>query len=654
MYDMSADPLGLRANAPSYSDAEDAVKDAGFLGYHTPDHLDPKQRGQARLFWPTTATRLEAEQIAGNPQQYTPAPKSTPIVDDTTDTSDFFAKGGLVRKYADGGGAELAPVLDDVAHLFATYGKEALPDQASHLANAVAENGSATYNPTSGEIHTSGYAVPHDPARSVALDSAPTPADLHDFMLQNQDAFDNPKAAVHVERDDDGNHFMHVAQIEPDFEHALAAAKQFDAPGVRELHTGINIPTPADPVAPGETTSDPDIESYFNSPKYRPADVPANLDPDRNERPRTAWKAGKPTVDPAQRVAFPGIYNDPRQVIADSNAMVGPEDPLLQRLFGVSRQDLSDIALSRQGNRLGILPGATANPNGSAAAKAVMTPQNEQRLIDVLEQARGTPLHTGMTGWYSMDPLYERFRQIYGDEEAPAKYAHFNTLVGMASPGSDVGTEIARGTSAHWLNNEGRFDDFAKYAGISNDDRGGIPGYPQDVTNVPGHMYHKTAHSIPMAQYLQSGEMQMKSPKVPLYIGASGVPETGFQTDMPIGDAHWARGVGLADTRGNLTLKGQPVVPGASASTPEMQALGPWWRDRVAAQAGYQSVPAQATAWGAFAPYTGVASAIGAPKLEILSTQIGKLANRLGVSPETARDLVISGKAGAFRDGGSV
>lgn len=144
----------------------------------------------------------------------------------------------------------------------------------------------------------------------------------------------------------------------------------------------------------------------------------------------------------------------------------------------------------------------------------------------------------------------------------------------------------------------------------------------------------------------------MKSPKVPPYIQASGVPETGFQTDLPVGDAHWARATGLADVRGDRSSKGVPVVPARSVTTPEMQTLAPWWRDRVAAPAGLESVPAQALTWGAFSPYTGVSTAIGAPKLEILSTQIGKLASRLGVSPETARDMIITGKAGAFADGG--
>ena len=61
----------------------------------------------------------------------------------------------------------------------------------------------------------------------------------------------------------------------------------------------------------------------------------------------------------------------------------------------------------------------------------------------------------------------------------------------------------------------------------------------------------------------------MQTPKVPMYIQASGVPETGFQTAMPVGDAHWSRAVGLGDTRTNQAY-------GASVSTPEMSQLGPW------------------------------------------------------------------------------
>jgi len=639
MYNMSADPLGLRAAAPSYSDAESALKDLGYAGYHTPEG-EGIFRGQGRLFGPTQATQLPP--ITQAPKA-TAAVKPSALYDDTLDTSDF-ATGGAVG-FAEGGEATLG--LGDIGELVAKY---AAPDtdQATHLLNKVAQDGSATYNPTTGDVHAAGYAVPHELNRSVSMDTAPSPQDVHDFLVSNQDAFENPKAAVHIEADDDGNHFMHVAHVEPDYEGAMAAAKSYGAPGVRELHTGVNFSVSDDPLGLQNSEHDPSFEDYLAGSKIPAANTPDPLDSDRNERPQTAWKHGKPTVDPAQRVAFPGIYNDPRQTISDANQMVGTEDPLLQRLFGVSRQDLSDIALGRQGNEIGTLPGAKPGSTGAASARAVMTPQNEQRLIDVLNEARGTPLHTGMTGWYSMDPLYERFRQIFGDEDAPAKYAKFNTLMGMASPGSDVATEIGRGTSAHWLDAQGRFPDFQKYAGFANDARSGMGNFPPDMMGVPGHIYHPTAQAGPMADYLRTGSIQMQSPKVPMYIGASGVPETGFQSDMPVGDAHWARGVGLADTRNPRTLKGEQIVPGSSASTPEIQTLGPWWRDRVAAQAGYGAVPAQATAWGAFAPYTGVTSKIGAPKLEILATQIGKAAERLGVSPETARDLIIQGKAGAY------
>lgn len=605
MYDLSTDPEGHLANSGDFSEAEDAIKGAGYAGYHVPEGQGIF-KGQGRLFQPTPATRLGPG---------APAPAEE-------DLSSGFAEGG-----------EVGTALGGLGALVRRYAPE-----AEHLAGQVAENGGVTYNPTSGELHPGGYAVPTHPARSVALDAQPSPDDLHDFMMQHQDAFDeDPQAALHVHSDDDGNHYLHVAHITPDFEAASDVARQHGVPGFQDLGTGeIHAASTMDPRDVDQTPApDQDLVSRYLA---GPAHVP------------TPWTPGQQTVSNPQRNAFPGVYNDPRQVIADATAKVGPEDPLLQRLFGVSRSDLSDLALSRQGNELGILPGAKPNPTGSAAAHSVMTPANEQRLIDVLAESRNSPeLHKGMTGWYTMDPLYARFRQLYGDEEAPARYAHFNTMVGMASPGSDVGTEIARGTGAHWLNAEGRFNDFIRHGGAMSEGDA-----PADMADLPGHVYHRTAQSIPMQQYLESGQIQMKSPKVPMYIAASGVPETGFQTETPVGDAHWARGVGLADTRNTRTLQGKEIVPGSSVSTPEMQTLAPWWRNRVAGPAGMESVPAQALAWGAFSPYTGIQTAIGAPKLEILSTQIGKLAQRLGVSPETARDMVISGKAGAFADGGLV
>lgn len=680
LYAADTDPMGLKEGA-SYngnldmSDYEQAIKDAGFAGYHTPG-AEGIFRGQARMFEPTQATRIspmtrlyrgesnagpdqmqsfsDSLAVAQNFASYPGHNKGISYIDIPTENLAQYKNGNGVYSlpptvsagkkplisdsvgsstvatdypnFADGG--EVEPILGGIGHLVEKYAADVPNIHAAHVADQLAEKGAVTYNPTSGDLHHEGYLVPQ-PNRSVALDAAPTSNDIHDFMVQNQDAFDKPNAVLHAESTPAGS-FLHVALHEPDFEHAMLVAHGEGAPGVRELHTGHNFP-----LQNAASPAEPEAEQVRNLPE-----VMGQFDPEANKRQRAPWVHGQQTVAEPQRNAFPGIYDDPRAIVGRAN--VAPESPLLQRLFGVSREDLSEQALGRQGNELGVLPGASPNPNGSAAARNVMTPQNEQRLIDVLSESRGTPLYTGMTGWYNMDPLYERFRQIYGEDEAASRYSRFNTLMGMASPGSDVGTEIERGTAAHWLNNEGRFSDFMNYAGLPEDERAGTQGFPADMLGVPGHPYHTTAQGRPMQNYLYSGQMQMKSPKVPPYIQSSGVPETGFQTTTPVGDAHWVRGVGLADTRP------APVHYAGSVKTSEMQSLAPWWRDRVAAQAGLDSVPAQALGWGAFAPATGVATQVGAPKLEILAQQIGKLADRLGVSPETARDLVISGKAGAF------
>jgi hypothetical protein len=352
-----------------------------------------------------------------------------------------------------------------------------------------------------------------------------------------------------------------------------------------------------------------------------------------------ALRAPKQTVDNPQRMAFPGIYKRPDEIAQEASQMVAPENPMLKRLFGVTRDDLYEMSRSRTGNIEPVLPGAAANPKGSAAAESVMNRRNENRLLNTLGEAEKHPdLYKGMVGWYVMDPAFQRLKQLVGEEEAIRQYSRFNNLSGMASPGSDVLTEFNRGTAANWLANEGRFDDFLKYGGMPAAARTG--SFPDDMRAVMGHPYHKTAQATPMQKYLAKGELEMSSPKVPMYIQASGVPETGFQTRMPVGDAHWSRAVGLGDTRTNQAF-------GASVSNPEMSQLGPWWRDRIAAKAGLDSVPAQALAWGTFAKQTGVDTPVGAPKLELLSQQIEKAAKRMNVSPETARDLILTGKAHA-------
>lgn len=355
------------------------------------------------------------------------------------------------------------------------------------------------------------------------------------------------------------------------------------------------------------------------------------------------------TVMRPKRLAYPEIYGNPKELAAEAASRVAPENPLLKQLFDIDRQGLWE--LSEQGNRVGNITArpfnAAANGKGAAHASEVMNPRNVARIQNLIGEAEQHPdLYKGMASWYTMDPLYRRFEAIYGSEQAVQQYNKFNTLTGMASPGSEVLTEFNRGTGANWLATQGRFDDFQKFGGIAENKR--RAGFPEDMRGIIGHPYHSTAQAGAMQKYLASGDMSgMGSAKVPSYVAASGVPETGFQTQWPVGDAHWSRLVGLPDVRGKTMKKGVEVLPNASASVPEMTALGPWWRDKIAEPMGLQAVPAQAVVWGAGSGATGVTSPIGAGKLELLAQQIGKAAQRMGVSPETARDLIIQGKAHA-------
>jgi len=349
-----------------------------------------------------------------------------------------------------------------------------------------------------------------------------------------------------------------------------------------------------------------------------------------------------PTVADPQRAAFPGIYQDPRVIAAQVAANTAPESVSLLRLFGTTRSELADIARNRVGNQAPIT-NFSANPRGSAAADAVMTPANTQRIVDTLGEAGKYPeLATGMDAWYVMDPAFQRLVQLVGKEEAIKRYNRFNHLTGMASPGSEVLTELNRGTAANYLAQQNRFDDFVKYAGMAENKRGA--DFPSDLAGVMSHPYHSTAQATPMSKYIESGQLQMGSPKVPLYIQSSGVPETGFQTALPVGDAHWSRGVGLADTRNTKMVKGREAVPGDSVTNTELQSLGDWWRRNIAGDLGLESVSTQARAWGTFAPQTGVDTPVGAPKLELLARKIMQTAQQTGLPPELVRDKVLTGE----------
>ena len=353
-----------------------------------------------------------------------------------------------------------------------------------------------------------------------------------------------------------------------------------------------------------------------------------------------ALKAAGRFVNEPQRALHPGIYKRPDVIAREAADNVAPEHPALQQLFGVTRDDLYEIGGrgTRQGN---MEPSIATRPNarGSYAADAIMTPQNARRMVDTLGEAEKYPqLTRGMDSWYVMDPAYQRMAQLLGPERAAEEYKRFNTVTSMFSPGSAVPTEINRGTAANMMINRGEWPTFSQYGGMAAKDRG--IDYPEALRDVIGHPYHSTAQAGPVGRYLERGTVDMSQPKVPLYMQASGVPETGFQTRLPVPDAHFTRAVGMSDVRKNAN-------PGASMKTPEYAEFGPWYRENVAQPLGIEAVPAQARMWGTYAPQTGVDTPVGAPKLELLAQAISERAQKLGIDPQKLRDDVLTGKAHA-------
>lgn len=354
--------------------------------------------------------------------------------------------------------------------------------------------------------------------------------------------------------------------------------------------------------------------------------------------------AGRYVTDP-KRVANPGIYKRPDVIAREAAERVEPEHPALKELFGVTRQDLYDI--SQQGRRQGNVkpelwqPSKATKPN--EAALAVMNPANEQRLLDTLAEARKHPgLEQGMVPWYVMDPMYQRMVQLVGPERAAKEYRDFNMSVTPFSAGSSVPSEINRGTAANMMRQRGEYDVFKQYGGLKAGARGG-EDYPEILRDVSGMMGHLN-QANPVERYMQTGKhgYGKDQVKIDLYSGASGVPQTGFQTSGAVPDAHFTRAIGVPDARSN------PKEFNDYMGGTEYRQIGPWYRDKIAKPLGIEAVPAQALMWGTYGPQTGVKTKIGAGKLELMSKQIWERATKLGIDPKKFRDDVLMGKEHAL------
>jgi hypothetical protein len=347
-----------------------------------------------------------------------------------------------------------------------------------------------------------------------------------------------------------------------------------------------------------------------------------------------------PYITNPQRVANPGIYKRPDVIAAEAAARVEPEHPALKELFGVTRQDLYDI--SQQGRRQGNMetelwqPKRPGAPN--EAALAVMNPANEQRILDTLTEARKHPgLEQGMVPWYVMDPMYQRMVELVGPERAAKEYMDFNMSVTPFSAGSSVPSEINRGTAANMMRQRGEYDIFKQYGGIAVPKRGA--DYPEALRDVKGMMGHLN-QANPVERYFRTGSHGYgdDNVKINLYSGASGVPQTGFQTTGAVPDAHFTRAVGLPDARRN------PNDFNEYMQGTEYRQIGPWYRNKIANPLGIEAVPTQALMWGTYGPQTGVKTKIGAGKLELMSKQMWERAKKLGVDPQEFRDQVLRGE----------
>lgn len=360
------------------------------------------------------------------------------------------------------------------------------------------------------------------------------------------------------------------------------------------------------------------------------------------------------TVTDPVRLAYPGIYKSPRVIAEEARDAIIPEGESLQRLFGVGRGDLDAIAQGRDYGALSAPDPAfpfPARSRGAAVSPGVLTPRNAQRISDITEESSKFDPLRFTRSWYEMQPLWDRAAEL---GLSPEEMQRMNARIGLHSALADPRSEINRGTLANKLINEGRLDDYVQFGGVPAEGRldkksgkyfpgrAEVEGFPADMMEMKSHLAHK-GHVGKLLELEDKGFYVPSTPKVATYIQAT--DPTFPDPRRPIADSHFARGLGYADVHANAS-------PGVELSGPEYKDLLPWW-EKVSKGVGEHPRDLQALLWNVMGPQTGVRY-IGPPKLEIMADEIMKASRRLGVSPETARDMVITGKAAAYKDGGLV
>ena len=342
--------------------------------------------------------------------------------------------------------------------------------------------------------------------------------------------------------------------------------------------------------------------------------------PSRSAKRKTGDRT---TVRNPQRKQYPDVYRDPAEIVEESAQQVAEEDPLLRQLFGVTRQDIDDIARQRyaEGMTLRDQPIFAPPKGGPGYVEDLMTPANTQRVQDVIALSASDPRFAGNYGWYETDPLRQAFIARLGPEAGDEEWRKFHAVGAAFSPGSDVSQEIRRSSIANMWRRQGEGARFLE--------KGAPPA-------GAGHAYHSTAHQmardplegLPFEPGIEG------APKVAKYYAA----RVGENMDYPVGDAHWGRLLGLPDVR--TAKSGIGGSPGAGEYFP----LQNWYREQVVRPLDIPGVPAQALQWNAGATSTGVETAVGAPLLELIAKGVGNQAARTGKAPVDVLDDFIRGK----------
>lgn len=326
-----------------------------------------------------------------------------------------------------------------------------------------------------------------------------------------------------------------------------------------------------------------------------------------------------PTVRKRERVEFPKIYRDPREIVEESALQVPEESPYLKKLFNVTREDLDLMTRDLPADLAAKYYIAQRPPE---YVKNVMGSKNTQRIQDILDVASKDPRFAGSYGWYFSEPLKKRFTELLPEGEKV--FDRFTQIGSGLSPSTDVPKEIQRSSVAYMMDRNNRLSDFLD---------------PKNLPKGYGHAYHTTAHNAAIRNMLEKGDFRPSdikaAPKTRVYYES----RTGENLDVPTADAHFVRGIGLADVRPG-TASGDY---GKSISVTELDPIANWYRDTVT-PLEMRASPAQALQWNAMGSSTGVETELGVPFMELLARRVGTLAEKENTAPNKILDDFILGK----------